>query len=168
MIYYHVLDLETTGLSSNQDEIAEIAILTCLNTNIIDIYHQFFRIKSIGEKAAEVNGLSVEMLIGHQPFKSSKNLNHLSKILKYPIFIHNSRFDGGFMIANGIFDEHYPLIDTLKLCRKANLKLENNKLQTWIKYYGISNGRPHSAISDTLGLQRLIILNGWQIYANQI
>jgi DNA polymerase III alpha subunit (gram-positive type) len=165
MIYWQVIDLETTGLSANNDEIAELALITCRNIEIINIHHQFYQVSKMGEKAAQVNGLSISQLRGWPIFSSNKNITLLQDLIKYPLFAHNASFDAGFLIAKNVIKDNYPVIDTVKLCKKSDKKLIDNKLQTWLTYCGFNNGIPHQALSDCFGLTRLIIYNGWQIYA---
>ena len=165
MIYWQVVDLETTGLNAYDEEIAELALITCRNTEIIGIHHQFYQISKMGKKAAQVNGLSIDQLRGWPIFSTNKNITLLRSLIKYPIFAHNASFDASFLIAQNVIREDYPVIDTVKLCRKSDKKLVDNKLQTWLNHYGFNNGIPHQALSDCFGLVRLIIFNGWQIHA---
>jgi len=165
MIYWQIVDLETTGLSPNNEEIAELALITCVNTQIIGIHHQFYQISKMGEKAGQVNGLSIKQLDGWIRFSSNENLTLLRSLIKHPLFAHNAPFDAGFLIAQNVIKDSYPVIDTVKLCKKSNKKLENNKLQTWVNHYKLSNGVAHTALNDAFSLYRLIVLMGWQIYA---
>ena len=165
MIGWHVLDLETTGLSPYKEEIAELALITCINAEIVEIHHQYYQVSKMGERAGEVNGLSIEQLKNWPKFSTNENLTRLRSLIKYPIFAHNASFDAGFLVAKKVIRDNYPTIDTVKLCKKSDLKLENNKLQTWLKYHKFNNGIPHQALSDCFGLTRLILFNGWQIHA---
>lgn len=165
MIGWHILDIETTGLDPNKEEIAELTLITCHNTEIVGIYHQFYQVSKMGEKAGQVNGLSIEQLRGWPIFSSRENIGLIRSLIKYPLFAHNSSFDAGFLVAQNVIKDSYPTIDTVKLCRKSNKRLENNKLQTWVKHYNLSNGVAHTALNDAFSLYRLIVLMGWQIYA---
>lgn len=160
---YHVLDLETTGLSPHDSEIAEFAMLTCQGNTIIDVYHDFYQISKIDAQAAAVNGLSIYQLQGWPVFKSPQNLAKIKSKIKYKCFAHNSQFDKGFLVAAGAIPESWPFTDTKRLCMENGTKLENNKLITWCNHYGIRY-EAHNALNDTFALWRLIVMKGWQIF----
>ena len=164
MIMWHTLDLETGGLKSSKDEIAELALLTICGSQIIGIHHQYYSVSEMSEKAMEVNHLSLVQLSGWPRFTDPENINQLRRLIKYPLFIHNADFDMGFMIQKGVFRDH-PSVDTLKLCRTSGKNLVDNKLQTWLKHYNLTNGTPHTALSDAFNLARLVMLLGWQVHA---
>lgn len=166
-MYWHVLDLETTGLKHNEDEIAEIAIVTCNNTEIIDIYHRFYSVNKINPAAFDVNGLNFDMLKGWGHFREIANLQFLLRYLKYPIFGHNIKnFDAKFLESNNCYNPNWMFCDTRDYCRESNIKLADNKLQTWLKHFNLNySGTAHSALPDTFNLARLIVLNNWQFKA---
>jgi len=118
----------------------------------------------MGEKAMEVNGLTITQLDGWPRFQDVNNINELRKLIKYPIFAHNSSFDEGFMVNKGVFRSH-PFVDTRQLCKNSGKKLIDNKLQTWLQHYNLLNGKPHTALSDAFNLARLVMLLGWQIHS---
>lgn len=165
MILYHVLDLETTGLNRDDDEIAEIAILTCKNTEVIGIFHQYYQVSKMGKGAFGAHGMSINQLIGWPQFSSSQNISYLQNLIKYPVFAHNATFDVGFLVAKKVMKDYHPMVDTLKLCKTSGVNLKNNKLQTWLQHYNLNSGVAHNALNDAFGLTRLIMLLGWQIYA---
>ncbi|MFW9949856.1 MAG: exonuclease domain-containing protein [Candidatus Thorarchaeota archaeon] len=165
MIYWQVIDLETGGLDPVNDEIAEIAVITCKNADIIGVFHQFYEISKITEAAAAKNNLTISQLQGWKKFHTQENYNTLKKLIRWPVFAHNSPFDIGFLIKKGILPESYRHINTVELCRKSGKGLSNNKLQTWLAHYGLQNGTAHTALDDAFNLARLIMLMGWQIHA---
>jgi len=155
-----VIDLETTGFNQEIDEICEIALILVKDTKILDIYHHFFQVKKVNPGAEAVNGLSMEKLTGWELIKDE--LYEIQKLIPNKLFAHNSQFDSRFLIKNKIVKQDQRFVDTLKLCKRDGINLENNKLITWLKHYGIRH-RPHGALSDCLGLYQLITLKGWQI-----
>lgn len=162
MLQWHVLDLETTGLNPEEHEIAELALLTCEGNSVVSVYHKFFSITSISEKAAQTNGLSVEKLKGWPPFTSPEIINELKNLIKYKIFAHNVQFDARFLARHGVIGGFHPVRDTLTYCKADSVKLENNKLQTWLNHYGLAT-EAHNALDDAFNLFKLITLKGWQI-----
>ena len=163
IIYWHTLDLETGGLDPKTDEIAELALITICGSQIINIHHQYYSVSKMGEKAMEVNGLTITQLDGWPHFQDVNNINELRKLIKYKVYAHNASFDKGFMIQKGVFRDH-PFVDTRILCKKSGKNLTDNKLQTWLKHYNLNNGTPHTAVSDAFNLARLVMLLGWQIH----
>ena len=119
MILWQVLDLETTWLNRTEDEIAELALITCKNTEIIGIYHQYYQVSKMGKGALNAQGMSIEQLIGWPQFTSQQNILYLKNLIKYPVFAHNASFDMGFMITKNVLSDYHPSIDTVKLCRNS-------------------------------------------------
>lgn len=161
-IYYQVFDTETSNLSPmNGGEIAEIAVITCRNKEIIDLFHTYYSVVSMHPKAQETNGLSIFQLQGWPSLGSPEVQKELREIIKYPLFAHNISFDARFLKHYNIIKDDHILIDTLKLCRTSGINLENNKLSTWTAHFGITH-RAHGALSDTFALCQLIESQGWQ------
>lgn len=165
MIRWHVLDVETNGLDHKVHDITELSLITCENDKIIDIFYSLYMVNELSMAITDLTGLTLDKLSGWPHYKDSRNLEKIKKLIKYPIFAHNSSFDFRFINASNLFNSDYPVVDTLKLCKKSEIKLENNKLQTWLRASNIQQLSTHSALGDSLGLYRLITLNGWQIHA---
>jgi DNA polymerase III epsilon subunit-like protein len=163
MRIWHALDTETTGLSPNQGaEVAEMALITCVGSEIVDVYHDFYAVRGISQQAAAVNGLTLAQLQGWKSFGCLENLNKVKSLIKGPIFAHNARFDMAFMHYYGILPPDYPSYCTKELCKKANLPIPNNKLISLLEYLRIPH-RPHGALSDAFGLTKAILTMGWQV-----
>lgn len=162
--FWQVVDLETTGLDPVNDEIAEICLLTCKNSEVIDIFHKYYSVKRMGEQASKVNNLTFEQLQGWESFKSPSNINFLFRYIKYPLFGHNiRRFDALFLKSANCLNSIIQIKDTRDFCEQSNIRLENNKLQTWLKHFNLNNsGIAHSALQDTFYLAKLIAINDWQ------
>lgn len=159
--YWHSIDVETSGLSKNAHEVAEIAIITCKNTKIVDIYHSFFSVKEMSPEASAVNGLNLYQLAGWPSFKSPEIVNLLRSKIKYKIYAHNAQFDLGFLNVAGIIQGSHPYLCTRELAKKEGIYV-NNKLTTITQHLGIPHNA-HSALGDALALFHLITLKGWQI-----
>ena len=65
---------------------------------------------------------------------------------------HNASFDYSFLLAAcikcGISPIRNGIIDTLKLARQKLRGIENYKLSTLAKHFGISEAQEHRALSD--------------------
>lgn len=160
-IFYHVIDTETSDLSPNTGgEIIEIAIITCKNLEVIDIFHSYFNALKIHPKAYESHGISLQQLQGWPSLKNKNNQQELKDLIKYPFFAHNAVFDSRFLKHYNIIPKDHIILDTLKLCREEPEGPENNKLISWTKYMGITH-RPHGALSDAFALCQLIAAKSW-------
>ncbi|HLD98119.1 MAG TPA: 3'-5' exonuclease [Candidatus Nanoarchaeia archaeon] len=161
---FNVVDLETTNLSPNVGgEVAEIAIIKVIGNQVKDVYHKFYSIKSISDKAAERNGLSVDLLKGFPSFNTKEVIKEVKEVLgEHPIYAHSAAFEHAFLEFYGATAPNHVYIDTLKLCRESRNKLVNNQLSTWTSTMKITH-RPHGALSDAIALTNLILLMGWQI-----
>ena len=102
------LDLETTGLNSNKDQIVEIAIkLVSINEidgqllGVVDSYESFNDPKIVmDEKNIAIHGITNEMVLGQFiDWDKVKNIFEKSDI----VVAHNARFDRSFM------DKYFPL-----------------------------------------------------------
>tara|TARA_B100001250_G_C19751870_1_gene768124 strand:+ start:376 stop:1236 length:861 start_codon:yes stop_codon:yes gene_type:complete len=102
------LDLETTGLNSNKDQIVEIAIkLVSINEidgqllGVVDSYESFNDPKIVmDEKNIAIHGITNEMVLGQFiDWDRVKNIFEKSDI----VVAHNARFDRSFM------DKYFPL-----------------------------------------------------------
>jgi len=102
------LDLETTGLNSDKDQIVEIAIkLVSINEidgqllGVVDSYESFNDPKIVmDEKNIAIHGITNEMVLGQFiDWERVKNIFEKSDI----VVAHNARFDRSFM------DKYFPL-----------------------------------------------------------
>lgn len=139
---YVIFDLETTGLSSEYDEIIEFGavIMNGINNKKIVVNHLFKSSKKISNFITELTGITDELLINKPSFVECIDI-----ILKYfqnaILIAHNADFDIGF-IQSWIQKAGYPkinntIIDTLQISRILIPNLKNYKLKTVAKYYNI-------------------------------
>ena len=155
-----VLDIETTGLSPENDRITEIAAV-----RLSDGEEFSYLVNpgiSIPAKITQITGITNAMV------RDAKTLKEvLSKLDAFmgenPVLIgHNVRFDysflkTGFLRELGKDDrfirwtkEDLWGIDTLFLAKGLHPELPHKDLDTVTKHYGIHNNQAHRALSDTL------------------
>lgn len=157
---YVVIDLETTGLSELENEIIEIGGILVCNGKIKEEFHSLVKCRgAIPSKIKSLTGISDEMLLTEG--------QELSKVLKeflefagnYSIVSHNAVFDYGFIrMACKRFDLPLfsnPSKDTLFLARRKLADIENYKLGTLIKYFGIEVSSHHRSISDCIATHQI-------------
>lgn len=118
LVDFCVLDLETTGLSPNWDEIIEVCILRVRNGKIADTYHSLVKpIRPIDPFITSITGITNEMVA------DSPNIEDISdEIRTYiaddVIVGHNISFDIKFLLESSVsIQSNY--LDTLRISRKV-------------------------------------------------
>lgn len=116
------LDIETTGLSRENDRIIQIAMVKVENGNVVDTYNKYVNPqKHISAAASEVNGI-YDSDVADEKIIKQLFPEIWDFIGKLPIVAHNASFDMGFLRNewNRCFDEDFPKhkdICTMKLWR---------------------------------------------------
>ena len=175
-----IVDLETTGLDSNLDQIIEIgAIKLNLNTGeILDCFQTFsmpdevyeFDYDSDDEEIepesfeldpfiAELTGITEEMLVG-APSNGEAVYAFFEFAEDYPIWAYNAGFDSKFL--NQHTEEHKSLKDIIPIAKRAFPNLENYKLSTVGNYLEISTEGAHRAIADCL-ISKEVLIRGLKV-----
>jgi DNA polymerase-3 subunit alpha (Gram-positive type) len=163
-VTFVVVDIETTGLCFDDDEIIEIGAVKIYNNEILDRFSSFVKPKRpVPTNIINLTGITNDML------KSAPSIEQIlpsfMEFLGEGIFVaHNAEFDSGFIrretIKLGIsFDNK--ILDTLALSRIVFSKLKNHRLNTLAKELNIKMGSHHRAVddanTDALILQELLI-----------
>jgi len=161
-----VLDLETTGLSVENDRIIEVGVL------FLDAqgHEQRFAGTLINPKrripsaASAVNGITDEMVFTAPLF--SAVASSLARELSERLLVgHNiASFDVRFLRAAfsscGVEWEPHSVIDTLKLARKLLPDLPSRKLEALCALAGIENSQAHRAEGDVRATWELLLTLG--------
>nr|DAW28793.1 MAG TPA: DNA polymerase III subunit alpha [Caudoviricetes sp.] len=155
---YVVVDVETTGLSAAQSEIIQVAAVRFRNFVPTEKFVTYCAPNNgLSAEAAAVNGITADMLEGKPSF------GEIAKSLE--AFIGNDaivgqkvRFDLKFIAKYGVDLEHknikyYDTIDLAKALRVCDL--ENYKLPTLCKAFGVYLGREHDAEADAVATGQL-------------
>lgn len=151
---YCVLDLETTGLSYEYDEIIEIGILKVRNNIIVDKYQQLINPNTeIDEFITKLTGITNEML-KNMPFINDVKKEVLNFIGNDLIIGHNFFFDKNFIEFN--FGEELPneFSDTMQLSRKLFPDIKHHRLKDMVAEFNLSNNE-HRSISDCISTKEL-------------
>lgn len=154
---YIVIDTETTGLSSDYDEILQLSII---DNNGNTLYNQYFRPQNCNEweQAQAVNGISPDMVkdcpsIAAELPKIQAIFSSVRKIVGY-----NTFFDLDFLLAGGVdIAEDTEIVDVMRDFAEiygewndyfGNYKWQ--KLTTRADYYGYDWGddTAHDSLSD--------------------
>lgn len=151
---YTVFDIETTGLSKSDDEIIELSAVRFRAfraertfTTLIDPG------RHIPSRITEITGITDED-IKSAPVLEEIKASFLSFIGTDTLIGHNIRaFDLGFLHRRGfnIEDPERAYLDTLNISRRLISKdsIENHKLETLLKYFGITRSSGHRGEIDS-------------------
>lgn len=174
------LDIETTGFSSESDEIIQISTIKTINLEIIDKYSTFISIK--GELPKHINELTG---ITKDDCKGGKTIDEAIEELQQfidgcYICAHNAFFDYEFLTKAGLNTDYTKSwIDTLALARIAYPELKEHNLEHLAKDLEIHKST-HNAVDDAkscfdiykscvdrLGLQDKNILRTQDVVVNR-
>ena len=156
---YCVLDLETTGLSSEWDEIIEIGAIKFDNGQEIDRFQTLVQPTPYEDGTflmsfiTELTGITDDMLKDAPKIDSvlPSILNFLGDL---PIIGYNASFDVNFLYANcnrllkRPFTTNF--IDAMRLARKLHPELSHHRLIDMSALFHISQDGAHRAIADCL------------------
>lgn len=149
---YVLIDVETTGFSTDWDEIIEIAALKIKDGKILD------KFSSLVKPTCEIDDFITE-LTGITNVELEK-ANTISIVLpKFKEFIsssiligHNVNFDINFLydafLDNMEYEFNNDYIDTLRIARKILPNLEHHRLDDLIANYSIPERGLHRASKD--------------------
>ena len=144
------LDLETTGLHSEQDAILEVAAIKFQGSEIIETFETFVAPgRSIPYRVQRLTGIKSEHLIGAPPF--SAIANRLQKFLSdFPIVGHSIPFDVSFLRMRGLARSN-PLVDTFELATVLLPSLVSYNLGQVAESLGVQVPQDrHRAMVDTV------------------
>lgn len=150
---YVLFDLETTGTSSNYDEVIEISAVKVQSGVIVDEFSQLVNPgRPIPFAASMVNHITDDMVAEAPEFEEI--LQVFMDFVGDSILVgHNiNSFDMKFLYRDS---ERYfgqtvtnDYIDTLKLARLCLPDLGHHRLSDLAQYYGISTEGAHRALND--------------------
>ena len=154
---YCVIDIETTGLSSDWDYIIEIGAIRYLNGK------EDARFSSLVQPPMISNGVYIDSFISALTGISNADLEHapkadevlpaFSSFLADSIIVgYNVNFDINFLYDAFEAYLHSPLsndfVDVLRLARKLHPDMPHHRLTDLVSKYNIQNLHSHRAIDD--------------------
>jgi CRISPR-associated protein Cas2 len=157
---YAIIDVETTGLNNDRDEIIEFGAIKVRGGEIVDtlellvkpaapIPADIEKLTGIAQAKIDENGLSLETAL----------TQFLDFIGGLPCVAHNAQFDYGFIRAacvkcgKRIFaNKQY---DTLLLAKRLLPELKDRKLMSLTKYFGLAQTEFHRSIEDCTATKQI-------------
>lgn len=158
---YVILDIETTGLDENKDEIIEIGALK-ISGNKVEEFNYLTRInKKVPEIITDLTGIRDKDLDNKGIDLKEALINLKEFIGNYGIVGYNINFDLAFInkysekLDIDVFgNKRY---DLLQFIKKDNIFLSNFKLENVLKEYDIDQKVMHRALEDCKLIYRLCL-----------
>lgn len=149
---YTIMDLETTGLSFEYDEIIEVALLKVQDGKVVDSFSSLCKPTfEISDFVIGLTGITNEMLATAPPIM--KFINDITDFIGEDIVVgHNVSFDMKFIFkacekfSKKSFQNRY--VDTMRIFRKLCPDLPHHRLKDLIKKYNLSGENQHRALAD--------------------
>ena len=139
---YVVIDLETTGLSPEFDEIIEVSAIRFNSNKRIDSFSTLVKPKHrIPEFITELTGITNDM-VSHAP-EIKKALKDLMSFLSPEDILlgYNVNFDINFLYDNCEYELEEPFrnnfVDVMRIAKRIEPALEDHRLGTLSSFYGI-------------------------------
>lgn len=148
-----VLDLETTGLDAEKDQIVEIGALRIDEDKITNVYHCFIRqAKNLPENIKKLTGISDE-IIRKEGIDEEEAINELLEFVgSYRVIGYNIKFDLRFIRKAceryKVEDSIKRTIDVLDIARRKLENIDNYKLESVSKALNIGVEVSHRAVED--------------------
>ena len=159
---YVVYDIETTGLSSNYNEIIEIAACKVQYGQVIEEFSEYVKPKEkISEFITSLTSITNDDVLNASPIEVV--LPRFKEFIDGCILVaHNATFDNSHIYANlkrlGLYDGPFPTIDTLQLARVCySNKLKRFDLGAVTKFFDVELTQHHRAIYDTMATAQVFI-----------
>jgi DNA polymerase III subunit epsilon len=163
MSEFVALDLETTGLSPENDRIVEVAAVR-FDSSGRDLgeFHALVNPdRPVSARAREIHGIS-DADLAAAPFAGvvlARFLAWLDEAAGATLLAHNASFDAAFLGAelarNGIARNDLAIVDTLPLGRKLASDSPNHRLDTLARRFGLDPSNAHRALADSLRVKGL-------------
>ncbi len=145
------IDIETTGLSPENNKIIEVGALKIRDGKVVDTLSVLIDPEvSLPYQIVELTGITDSMLSGKETFsEASKNIYEFIK--DEPLLGHNIRFDYSFLkhhLANSGYTIDNKLIDTLRIAKGLHPEMASRSLSNMCIKYNLVNEAAHRAYED--------------------
>ena len=145
---YCVIDVETTGFSSEHDKIIEVGAIKIVNGQEVDSFQTFVDPeRSIPPQIQTLTGITYRETNGAPKFDQVRDRVQ-QFIGNHPVIAHNAAFDKRMLVAHGIDPGPNEWFDTMKLSRRIDQDEDSHSLENITKRLGIYQEGNHRADAD--------------------
>ena len=153
---YLALDLETTGLDANQDDIIEVGAVKFRGSQVLDTFHSLVNpYRQIPDFVRRYTGITQREVDSAPPFAAVAG-KLAAFVGKLPVIGHNIPFDLGFLAKHGL-----PLtnesLDTWEIAWVLLPSAHGYSLSDLSRFLGVAHPRPHRALDDAAATQGVFI-----------
>lgn len=153
---YTLIDIESTGLDPNYDDIIEISAVKVRNHKITDQFSQLVTngTKGLSDFITELTGIT-QKLIDKEGISISNALNGIVEFIGNDIILgYNVSFDYNFLYDAAVKNESLLItndyVDILQISRKVHPDVKRHRLKDMINYYEMDVIQEHRGLSDCL------------------
>ena len=145
-IDFAVVDLETTGFSSERDCVIEVAAIKVKNGRIKEKFQSLIYTDYIPYYATRVHGIEIDMVCDAPSLNTVRN--NFREFTQGCVFVgHNIKsFDMPFLVNAFDVEEGVCCVDTLKISRCLVSCQHSHKLEAVARRVGISSRKYHRAL----------------------
>ena len=149
---YFIIDIETTGLDPEYNEIIELCAIKVVNDEATDTFHTLIKPETpIDDFITNLTGITNDMVKNAPPIKESL-FNFVSFINNGIIVGHNINFDYNFIYDYSASQLNMPFtadyIDTWRIARKLYPEMQHHRLKDLVSHFNLSEDNIHRAATD--------------------
>ena len=152
------LDIETTGLDTDIDQIIEIGAIKVSGDKEIEFHRMIHEDIHIPDEVRNLTGITDDMLMEGMPLE--KSIRDLDVFIRDTVLVgYNVSFDLRFL--NKAYEKYSmgtirnKTLELMREAKKKNSFQRNYKFETTLKEYGINQSVPHRALEDAKLLKLL-------------
>lgn len=157
---YVLIDIETTGLDEERNQIIEIGALKVKGVHKEEFHRLLHVDESVPDFITKLTGITTQMLVDDGCGRKKSMEDFACFIEDMPLVGYNVRFDLRLLEKEfcrlGLEWKNKRCIDILSLVKKEKLFLENYKLSNVLASYGIDAVVQHRALEDVALLAQLL------------
>ncbi len=154
-----VVDVETSGFKPGEARVLSVAVLALDADGRVEQSVASLLNPGVDPGPTHIHGLTAEML-EDQPTFAEIAPDIAGLLAGRTLVAHNAGFDYSFLVAEAEQAGAELPIDrvmcTVELARRLDLGLENVKLETLVRNWGLTQSLPHDAFDDALVLSKVL------------
>ena len=150
------LDLETTGLSSDNDDIIEIGAVKFTAKGMVDEFHSLVNPRRrLPTFIKQLTGIA-QSEVDSAPSFSQVSSSVTEFLQGSTLVAHNAGFDIGFLRAKGL-DIYQPICDTWELAYLTRPSAPSYALDQLARFEDVESPRSHRALDDARAVRHIFL-----------